>query len=722
MRFAAGLALSAALSLSSVMAADAPSYGARLDAAIATAAGEAGGDPAKALAFVTGATSYEPYQGALRGARGAYATGRGNSVDRALLLQAVLKPAASRFAQCTLGEAEAAKLAETTLPARPPLAIERAGELAGQAEPGSVKDYLTALAASWQQLTAIQKEESAALAQIVATAGIGFAGTDAALVRRGAAAEHVWLQVQKDGAWVDLDPAATGPGVTLCTPSATFDVLPENLRHRVAVDVVLEVRKDGASEMRTLLHHEADAADLAFDDTLVFFAEAQGLMTEAEAAATASGAFAYTPVLRVGATDVTGTAFLAAAPASGFVGQTAAEQVGGATDLIGGLPTEPEPTTPPEPPKADLAEEPAAAFLEITLLSPGVEPVRAGGLIFDRRGAAARLKGDNTAPLKDLVETDGDYAELTKIWAVGVLSGEIVQRDKRDPQALVRGDAFAQAAGLAGALRGFENIEAALLRTSGLAPITTHTRPRLLLVGLGTTGVGEAGRVSLAADLVASGVEDAPAASEGAEARAARAVARVLAERAVTGLAGLPVPGLKDAARPVADADLLSLSAAARAAGNAFGTGPAAFEDADANALAAAHVGDGHVVLLPSGSVDVNGVKSAGWWVADLKAGLLYDEIGNGRSSTSGETAGQLERTREQIPAWRRFACGLSKFAMGASLAIGMATFLVDPSAGGNQMLTLAEEIHAAEQAAEKAAQEAAASGGGGNGGCGPIP
>ena len=127
-------------------------------------------------------------------------------------------------------------------------------------------------------------------------------------------------------------------------------------------------------------------------------------------------------------------------------------------------------------------------------------------------------------------------------------------------------------------------------------------------------------------------------------------------------------------------------------------------------------------MLLPPGSVDVDGVKSAGWWVADLKGGLLYDEIGNGRSSTSAETAGQVERTREQIPAWRRYACTLSKVVMGASLAIGMATFVGDPSGGGNTFLTLAEEIHAAEEAAEKAAAEAAGPGGGGNGGCGPLP
>ena len=126
MRFVAGLVLSAALLLPASLAADAPSYGARLDTAIAAAAGEVGGDPAKALAFVAGATAYEPYQGALRGARGAYATGRGNSVDRALLLQAVLKPAASRFAQCTLSGADAVRLAEAAAPAGTSLAIEQA--------------------------------------------------------------------------------------------------------------------------------------------------------------------------------------------------------------------------------------------------------------------------------------------------------------------------------------------------------------------------------------------------------------------------------------------------------------------------------------------------------------------------------------------------------------------------------------------------------------------
>ncbi|BCW88824.1 hypothetical protein sos41_19670 [Alphaproteobacteria bacterium SO-S41] len=709
MRFFGLVFFAAALGVAPVNAAPPDTYGARIDAALATASGEAGGDPAKALAWVQDKTDYEAYRGKLRGARGAYATGRANSVDQALLLQAVLKPAKSRFASCTLSDADAVALAATALSSQP-LLIERAETLANEVTDARVKDGLMRLAAAWTGLKAVQAEEGAALADAVTAAGLTFAGPDVATLKREAAATQVWLQVESGGAWVDLDPTIDGgaPGATRCAATATFETLPAALRHRVVVSLVADLRTAAGPERRELLHHEADAAELAYDDTLLFFAEAQGAKTEADAAAVKTGAFAYTPVLRIGATDVTGTPLLAAAPKTGFdvVGATTAEAAGGATDLIGGMPVgenaEPEPAPAPPP----LAEEPVAAFLELTLLSPDQVPATVAAPIFDRLGEAARAAGTADAPLKDLAETEGDYAELATIWTVGVMPGAALRPFAPELKTAAADDTFAQIRLLAAAARGFEPMEGALLRAVGLAPLTTHVRPRLLLVGLGPTGLGDAMRVTFTADLAASGAEDAPDAAETATQRAARAVARVLAERLAIGVAGMPVPGGDKLPAVDTARDLLTVTAAARGQGLAWAAGTPAFDDPDANALAAAHVAAGRLVLLPPGSVEVGGERLAGWWVADAKLGLLYDELGDGRSNESADYNNASQPARQSAPAIGRTGCIVRRLVMVAAVGMGLLTSAVDPTAT-NHAMQLAEEWRAAEEAAEAAAEHA---------------
>lgn len=695
-------------------AGDAASYGDRIDAALAEAAESVGGDPGKALAWVETATDFEAYRGALRGARGAFVAGRANSVDQALLLQAVLKPETSRFASCTLSEADASALAEAQAAALPVLAVEKAGALSGEAGDAKAKDYLTKLAAAWAALTATQSAESAALAEAVTKAGIVFAGPDTALLRRDAAAAHVWLQTKTGEDWLDLDATIAGakPGQARCAADQTFETLPDELRHRASVAVIVEVMSESGLERHELLRQDSDVAAIAFDDALLFFAEAQGIRTAADAEAVKTGAFAYTPVLRIGAADTTGEAFLAAAPKSGFgaAGETGASKVGGASDVIGGLG---EPEAPPAAPASKLPEEPVAVFIEITLSSPGQAPETVTATIFDRLGAAARAAGRKLAALKDLAETDGDYVELARVWTIGVLTGVPVQRLEQDPKALVDGDIFVQAQALAGSVRGFETIEGALLRGAGLSPLKTHLRPRVLLLGFGPSGQGEAAKISFTADLAASAVEDAPDARETVAQRAARAVARVLAERIVAGAGGLPVPASNPGIATETASDLVALSAAARVQGLALAATAPAFEDPDANRLAGAHLAAGRVILAPPTSVDLNGQRAQGWWVADTQAGLLYDELGDGRSAESVEYTESGEPARQSAPAWHRHACAIRRAVTFAAFALSFAlgspelASAADAAREGEEIIELAEE-----RAREEAARE------GGGAGC----
>ena len=69
-----------------------------------------------AFTFVRDQVRYEPYAGALRGAKCAYVTGAANAVDRSLLLARLLeqKGIATRFARGRLANAEAEKLLSRT--------------------------------------------------------------------------------------------------------------------------------------------------------------------------------------------------------------------------------------------------------------------------------------------------------------------------------------------------------------------------------------------------------------------------------------------------------------------------------------------------------------------------------------------------------------------------------------------------------------------------------
>ena len=72
---------------------------------VKAAAALAGRDPAKALAWVRENTRFVPYRGVLRGPAGVLMDRRGNSLDRALLLAALLGEAGKRV-----------RLARATLP------------------------------------------------------------------------------------------------------------------------------------------------------------------------------------------------------------------------------------------------------------------------------------------------------------------------------------------------------------------------------------------------------------------------------------------------------------------------------------------------------------------------------------------------------------------------------------------------------------------------------
>ena len=139
------------------------------------------------LVFVQGAIGYVPYTGSVRGARGTLESGGGNALDQALLLAALLgaRGVETRLARGRLDWTDAARLVVgTSTPSAP--------------EPGD----------PWPRWLE-------------------------------AAADHWWVQAQRDGQWVDLDPsfvdAATGEPVAAA--SEWHDRLPPELLTRVRVEL-----------------------------------------------------------------------------------------------------------------------------------------------------------------------------------------------------------------------------------------------------------------------------------------------------------------------------------------------------------------------------------------------------------------------------------------------------------------------------------------------------
>ena len=139
------------------------------------------------LFFVQGAIGYVPYAGSVRGARGTLESGGGNAVDQSLLLAALLRARGveTRFARGRLDWAAAARLVVgTSTPAAP--------------EPGD----------PWPRWLE-------------------------------GAADHWWVQAQRDGQWVDLDPSfvAAAAGEPVAVASEWHDQLPPELLTRVRLEL-----------------------------------------------------------------------------------------------------------------------------------------------------------------------------------------------------------------------------------------------------------------------------------------------------------------------------------------------------------------------------------------------------------------------------------------------------------------------------------------------------
>lgn len=246
----------------------------RADLDPAALAGSLNHDPDKLLAHVR-ALPFHPYPGVLRGPVGTLLAGAGNDVDRVLLLRELLlaaptKPAV-RFAFGALKDDQAAALAARALRSvpglpstrsRPPAEILRR---AGRTE-ADVAAAVGRLGTSAEhRVKAFDGgfgADRATIDEALKGAGIALSGSpdDTPAAAAARLRSHVWLQVQRDGAWIDLDPTiADAPG----TPTETRDALPDDLFHRITLRLFVERRNGDRIESEPLYAATRAIADLA---------------------------------------------------------------------------------------------------------------------------------------------------------------------------------------------------------------------------------------------------------------------------------------------------------------------------------------------------------------------------------------------------------------------------------------------------------------------------
>lgn len=212
-----------------------------------------------ALKFVQEKIAFEAYPGVLRGPQVTYATRAGNAYDRSVLLAWILGQAGmtTRFARGKLGDADARALFERIFD-RPPQAAPPASPVAGKGEP----TFLGRVAARAQR-------DHARIRQALGASLLAEADPANARVI-DEIRDHVWVQVQTEGGWTDLDTSFDDPvGKTRCSADSTPDRLPDDVFQTLTLRVVAEKLAGAKLERETVFELTRPTAQLIDQETFL---------------------------------------------------------------------------------------------------------------------------------------------------------------------------------------------------------------------------------------------------------------------------------------------------------------------------------------------------------------------------------------------------------------------------------------------------------------------
>ena len=230
--------------------------------------------PEAAFAYVRDGIALEPYAGVMKGASGTLISRGGNAADRSILMAALLaqKGIQSRIAHGALSEKDATGLRQQIV--ERPSAMEQINRVlptslpSAQLDPEEQKSIDAVTAAAATRATAHHTEADASatvLRAIVAKAGLP-AGPDWRATQVAALRDHFWVQASVDGRTIDFDPsfAAAQPGQRFTEPAETFaaDQLPDALYHRFEIRVVADMVESGRLVRQEIVGAQARADEL----------------------------------------------------------------------------------------------------------------------------------------------------------------------------------------------------------------------------------------------------------------------------------------------------------------------------------------------------------------------------------------------------------------------------------------------------------------------------
>jgi hypothetical protein len=380
-----------------------------------------GGDPIKLFQWVTDQTCFVPYRGVLRGEIGVLMDRRGNSLDRALLLYALIR-SAGQHARLAHGALPADRAQELLSQTRRPSLCPMPGDTSpstnevGQIAEAASRVHKLDRAVVDHQLEAITREQQHVAEQVrkrVAeqTAAIAAAAgaprdsaRDSGLADADAVRDHWWVQWQSDTAWVDLDPTLHDAGKTLTDAAETVQPgkpsdLREDLQHVVNLRVVVEQWRQGQLREHEVLSHVLRPFELYGAHILLSHRplgwpsdldEKQGENRGALFKQTALAQKEWLPVLSVGRDKVMKSSFtdhgdVNANPMAPLLGSSAQNLGRGIGDLLGGGHADQTGERRPQ-----VQSHLSALWIEYEVRSPGVPVRKIRRQLFDLIGPAAR--------------------------------------------------------------------------------------------------------------------------------------------------------------------------------------------------------------------------------------------------------------------------------------------------------------------------------------------
>ena len=228
-------------------------------------------DPSRIFTYVRDEIAFEPYKGALRGARGTLLAMAGNSVDRAALLAAMLVSSNQRvrFVHGTLPQPDAQRLVAS-------MWVEHSSP--DDKTDGGSSPALHA--AGEQFMAAIQRDGKLVRDLLRRDGRLAQSGQPVTLQSlTNEAQDHYWVESSPDGrSWTAMDPSFAGakPGQVFAEPGERFDSLPEAMYHHIELRVRTEEAVGGGVASHEVLKYSARAADLSGVDVFLGHDVGQG--------------------------------------------------------------------------------------------------------------------------------------------------------------------------------------------------------------------------------------------------------------------------------------------------------------------------------------------------------------------------------------------------------------------------------------------------------------